>query len=60
MRLAHVVRPRGIVVFALFVLVVAGLWWLYADRAVQRAVEAAGESVVGARVELASVNLRAD
>jgi uncharacterized protein (TIGR03545 family) len=58
MRLAHVVRPRGIVVFALFVLVVAGLWWLYADRAVQRAVEAAGESVVGARVELASVNLR--
>jgi uncharacterized protein (TIGR03545 family) len=58
MRLAHVVRPRGIVVFALFVLVIAGLWWLYADRAVQRAVEAAGESVVGARVELASVNLR--
>jgi len=58
MRKAKVVRPPGLIVFALFALLVTLLWWLYADTLVQRGVEATGESLVGARVELESVDLR--
>jgi uncharacterized protein (TIGR03545 family) len=55
---SRVLRPPGLVVFAVFVLLVALLWWLFAERIVQRGVEATGESLVGARVELESVDLR--
>ena len=56
---AKVVRPSGLVVFGLFVLAAALVWWLYADRLVERGVEASGESLVGARVEIESADLRA-
>jgi len=58
MKTSQVIRFPGLVVFALFVLGVGLLWYLFADRVVQRSVEATGESVVGARVELESVDLR--
>jgi uncharacterized protein (TIGR03545 family) len=58
MKRSRILRPPGLVVFGLFVLGVVLLWWLYADTLVQRGVERTGESLVGARVELGSVDLR--
>lgn len=58
MKRSKVFRPPGLVVFMLLALVVAVAYWLYADTLVQRGVEATGESIVGARVELESVDLR--
>jgi len=58
MKRSKILRPPGLVVFAVVVFGVALLWWLYADTLVQRGVEATGESLVGARVELESVDLR--
>jgi len=51
-------RPSGLVVFAAFMLLVALGWWLYADRLVERGVEATGESIVGARVEVESADFQ--
>ena len=53
-----VIRPPGLLIFGLVVLLVGLAWWLFADGLVQRGVEATGESLVGARVELESVDLR--
>jgi uncharacterized protein (TIGR03545 family) len=58
MQKGRVLRPPGFAVFGLFVIVVAVGWWFYADTLVQHGVEATGESLVGARVELESVDLR--
>jgi len=58
MKKSKVFRPPGLVVFMLFIVAVAVAWWLYADTLVQRGVEATGESIVGARVEVESVDLR--
>jgi len=56
---SNVFRPPGIVVFVLFLVAVGAVWWIFADRVVRRTVEATGESIVGAKVELASADLRA-
>jgi uncharacterized protein (TIGR03545 family) len=57
MKGSNVLRPPGLVVFAVLLLVIVLLWLLFADRLVQRAVESTGESLVGARVDLESVDL---
>lgn len=52
-------RPPGFLVFGIFLLLVALVWWLFADKAVQWSVEGTGESLVGAKVELTSADIRA-
>lgn len=54
----RVVRPPGIVVFGVFVLVAGTVWWLFADSLVRRGVEATGASIVGAKVDLAFADVR--
>lgn len=54
-----VLRPPGLAVFGLFLVLVALVWWLFADRAVQWSVEGTGEALVGAKVELTSADVRA-
>ncbi len=55
---ARFLRPPGLVVFLVFCLMMAGGWYLYADRLVERGVEASGASIVGARVDVASADVR--
>ncbi len=55
---SKILRPPGLVVFAVFVVAAVFVWWLFADALVRRGVEATGESLVGARVELESVDLQ--
>jgi len=57
-RATAILRPPGLIVFVLFLLLVALLWWLFADMLVERSVEGAGESIVGARVDLAAADIR--
>ena len=58
MRAADVFRPPGLMVFAVVVLLIGLVWWVFADRIVERSVEATGTSMVGALVELESADLR--
>ena len=57
-RRTRVVRPPGLAVFGGFCLVVAGLWILLADAALERGVEEIGASFTGARVDLESADIR--
>jgi len=58
-RATKLLRPPGFLVFGIFLLLVALVWWLFADKAVQWSVEGTGESLVGAKVELTSADIRA-
>lgn len=57
-RKAGILRPPGLVVFLVFCLLLAGAWWLWADRLVERSVEETGASIVGAQVDLAAADIR--
>ena len=57
-RRTGILRPQGLIVFAVFLLLIALLWWLFADLLVERSVEATGTSIVGARVDLAGADIR--
>lgn len=57
-RKSHILRPPGLVVFLVFCLLLAVAWWLWADRLVERSVENTGASIVGARVDLESADVR--
>jgi len=52
MRAANVLRPPGLVVFAVVLVLIGLVWWMFADRIIERSVEATGTSLVGALVEL--------
>jgi uncharacterized protein (TIGR03545 family) len=51
-------RPPGLAVFAVVVLLVGVAWWLYADTLVERGVEETGASLTGARVDVESADVR--
>ena len=55
---SKVVRPPGLVVFGIFVLLTGALWWLFADSLVRKGIEATGASIVGAKVDLAFADVR--
>ncbi len=57
-RKSHILRPPGLVVFLVLCLLLAGAWWLWADRLVERSVESTGASIVGARVDLDAADVR--
>lgn len=57
-RAARIFRPPGFIVFGAFVALVIGLWWMLADRIVERSVEDTGAHLVGARVDLVSADIR--
>lgn len=53
-----ILRPPGLAVFAVFVLLVVIAWWLYADTLVERGVEQTGASLTGARVDVETADVR--
>ncbi|MEM7416945.1 MAG: hypothetical protein AAF389_15665 [Gemmatimonadota bacterium] len=57
-RRRRILRPSGLGVFGLVVLLVVGAWWLFADRVVERSVESSGAHLVGARVDVAAADIR--
>ncbi len=55
---SRILRPPGLAVFAGFVLLTIGVWWLFADRLVERGVEQTATALIGALVELESADGR--
>jgi uncharacterized protein (TIGR03545 family) len=58
MRAGNILRPPGLLVFAVVLVLIGLVWWMFADRIIERSVEATGTSLVGALVELESADLR--
>lgn len=57
-RKGKILRPPGLAVFAVFVVLLGIGWWLYADTLVERGVEQTGASLTGARVDVESADVR--
>src|SRR5688572_9193482 len=55
---SRLLRPPGLLVFVGVLLLVALVWWLYADTLTERGVEASGASLVGARVDVEAADVR--
>ena len=55
---ARIFRPPGLAVFLAFCLLVGLAWYLYADGLVEQGIEATGASIVGARVDVGSADVR--
>lgn len=53
-----VLRPPGLVVFGVVVLLVTTAWWLYADSLLERSVEETGAYLTGARVDVEAADIR--
>jgi len=51
------IRPHGILIFLVVVALFAIFWFVFADNLVKRGIEKAGSRAVGAKVELAEVDL---
>lgn len=51
------IRWWGIVVFILIILLVAGIWYLLADRIIANNIEKTGEYIIGAKVEIGKADL---
>ena len=51
------VRWWGIAVFILIILLVLGVWYLFADRIIANNIEKTGEFIVGAKVDVGKVDL---
>ncbi|GBD32612.1 hypothetical protein HRbin33_01584 [bacterium HR33] len=56
--MARLIRWKALVPLALALAALAVFWMLYLDLAVERAIEYAGSEIVGARVDVASVDVR--
>jgi uncharacterized protein (TIGR03545 family) len=49
-------RPKGLIGLAVIILLVVGIAYLLSDRFIESHLESAGESIVGARVEIDNLN----
>jgi len=49
-------RPKGLIGLLVVILLVAGAAYLLSDRLIERQLESAGESIVGAKVEIDNLN----
>ncbi|MDX1495019.1 MAG: hypothetical protein R3253_13205, partial [Longimicrobiales bacterium] len=54
----NVLRPPGLAVFGVFVLLVMAAWWLFAESLVERSVEETGAYLTGARVDVEAADIR--
>lgn len=53
----RLIRWKAVAPLAVTLVLVAALWWLFLDIAVERAIEYAGTEIVGARVDVGSVRV---